>query len=143
MGNFNKKNRDRGGDRGFRKERPRMHETICSDCGKRCEVPFKPTTEKPVYCNDCFQNYGRKTRSFDRGGGKFQDKRKDSFRNVEVDNQYKEAINRLIDKMDVLISVLTEKKEAKKESKKTETKAKSTKAKETKTKAKTTAKKKK
>jgi CxxC-x17-CxxC domain-containing protein len=36
-----------GGDR-------EMFQTTCSECGKRCEVPFRPTGEKPVYCNDCF-----------------------------------------------------------------------------------------
>ena len=31
-----------------------MHKTICSECKKECEVPFKPTEGKPVYCRDCF-----------------------------------------------------------------------------------------
>jgi len=57
----------RGGDR----ERPQMHEAICSDCGKRCEVPFKPTNDKPIYCSQCFTNHGGASRSDsreDRGG---------------------------------------------------------------------------
>lgn len=40
------------------KERPQMHEATCSDCGKRCEVPFRPTGDKPVYCSQCFNNHG-------------------------------------------------------------------------------------
>jgi CxxC-x17-CxxC domain-containing protein len=31
-----------------------MHKAVCSDCGKECEVPFKPTEGKPVYCKDCY-----------------------------------------------------------------------------------------
>lgn len=31
-----------------------MHKAICSECGKTCEVPFKPTGDKPVYCKECF-----------------------------------------------------------------------------------------
>lgn len=31
-----------------------MHQATCSKCGKECEVPFRPTSGKPVYCNDCF-----------------------------------------------------------------------------------------
>ncbi len=31
-----------------------MHEVICAKCGKKTEVPFKPTSSKPVYCRDCF-----------------------------------------------------------------------------------------
>jgi CxxC-x17-CxxC domain-containing protein len=35
--------------------RPReMHKATCSDCGKQCEVPFKPTEGKPVRCKECF-----------------------------------------------------------------------------------------
>ena len=35
-----------------------MTEVTCSDCGKKCEVPFKPTSAKPVYCRDCFDKKG-------------------------------------------------------------------------------------
>lgn len=38
-----------GGDR-----RPDMHQATCANCGKTCEVPFRPNGEKPVYCSDCF-----------------------------------------------------------------------------------------
>lgn len=31
-----------------------MHKATCSDCGQECEVPFKPTEGKPVYCKDCY-----------------------------------------------------------------------------------------
>ncbi len=31
-----------------------MHKAVCSECGKTCEVPFKPTGDKPVYCKECF-----------------------------------------------------------------------------------------
>ena len=27
---------------------------ICSDCNKECEVPFKPSGDRPVYCKECF-----------------------------------------------------------------------------------------
>jgi CxxC-x17-CxxC domain-containing protein len=40
----------RGYDRGPRE----MHKAVCSDCGKDCEVPFKPTEGRPVYCRECF-----------------------------------------------------------------------------------------
>lgn len=32
-----------------------MHKATCSECGKECEVPFKPTDGKPVYCRDCYR----------------------------------------------------------------------------------------
>tara|TARA_Y100000310_G_C20675397_1_gene812757 strand:+ start:2482 stop:2715 length:234 start_codon:yes stop_codon:yes gene_type:complete len=31
-----------------------MHKATCSECGKECEVPFKPTEGRPVFCRDCF-----------------------------------------------------------------------------------------
>jgi CxxC-x17-CxxC domain-containing protein len=37
-------------DRGPRE----MHKAVCSECGKECEVPFKPTEGKPVFCRECF-----------------------------------------------------------------------------------------
>lgn len=40
-----------------------MHRSVCSACHKSCEVPFRPTGEKPVYCSDCFGS-----KSQDRGG---------------------------------------------------------------------------
>lgn len=33
-----------------------MHPATCSSCGKRTQVPFRPSGDKPVYCNDCFSN---------------------------------------------------------------------------------------
>ena len=71
MGNFNKRGNkfgnfsgggrgnDRGGGGGFAgrdSERSQMHQATCSECGKSCEVPFRPTGDKPVYCSDCFRN---------------------------------------------------------------------------------------
>ena len=53
MGNFNRNN-DRGGFRPRDRE-VTMHRAVCSNCGQNCEVPFKPTGERPVYCSDCFR----------------------------------------------------------------------------------------
>lgn len=76
MGNFrsNSKNRFvksgdgkfRGGrkfqgkdSKGFEKRITKMHNVICDKCKKECQVPFKPTGEKPVYCSDCFRKNDR------------------------------------------------------------------------------------
>ncbi|MFH1593511.1 MAG: CxxC-x17-CxxC domain-containing protein [Candidatus Omnitrophota bacterium] len=37
----------------YREPRP-MHKAICADCGRDCEVPFKPSAGRPVYCKECF-----------------------------------------------------------------------------------------
>lgn len=46
---------NRGGG-GFRRDfGPReMHKATCSECGAECEVPFKPTEGRPVFCKDCY-----------------------------------------------------------------------------------------
>ena len=49
--------RDRRDSRGRRDLE--MTKVICSSCGKECEVPFKPTSSKPVYCDDCFAKKGK------------------------------------------------------------------------------------
>ncbi len=54
--------REERGRGGFRKDSgqrrdfgPReMHKAVCSECGKDCEVPFKPTEGRPIYCRECF-----------------------------------------------------------------------------------------
>jgi CxxC-x17-CxxC domain-containing protein len=34
-----------------------MHKTVCNDCKMDCEVPFKPTEGRPVYCRECFTKH--------------------------------------------------------------------------------------
>ncbi|TSC60909.1 MAG: hypothetical protein G01um1014107_195 [Parcubacteria group bacterium Gr01-1014_107] len=59
----------RGGGSGGRGE---MFSATCASCHKPCEVPFRPMSGKPVYCNDCFrankQSMGDYGRRDDRGG---------------------------------------------------------------------------
>ncbi|MFC1704748.1 CxxC-x17-CxxC domain-containing protein [Nanoarchaeota archaeon] len=38
-----------------------MTKVTCSSCGVECEVPFKPSTNKPLFCNDCFAKNGKST----------------------------------------------------------------------------------
>ncbi len=49
-------NRGKSGGGGFKRDfGPReMHKAVCSECGNECEVPFKPTEGKPVFCKDCY-----------------------------------------------------------------------------------------
>jgi CxxC-x17-CxxC domain-containing protein len=43
-----------------------MTKVTCSGCGSKCEVPFKPTSSKPVFCSDCFSKQ-------DKGGSSSRD----------------------------------------------------------------------
>lgn len=35
-----------------------MYDAVCDKCGRNCRVPFRPTSGKPVYCSDCFEDQG-------------------------------------------------------------------------------------
>jgi CxxC-x17-CxxC domain-containing protein len=42
---------------GYRDRGPReMFSATCSNCGREAQVPFRPTSGKPVYCSDCFRS---------------------------------------------------------------------------------------
>jgi len=78
MGNFNKFHDDRGGhgfggggrgggfgggrggnSYGGRDDGPRpKFPAVCDKCGQSCEVPFRPTGDRPVYCSNCFKTQG-------------------------------------------------------------------------------------
>jgi len=46
-----------GGYGGSRDRGPReMFSATCSSCGREAQVPFRPTSGKPVYCSDCFRS---------------------------------------------------------------------------------------
>jgi CxxC-x17-CxxC domain-containing protein len=77
MKNFGRDDR-RGNDRGGRFGSDRndrdsrgfsMHQATCSECGKKCEVPFKPTGDRPIYCSTCFEQQGGGNSSSNRSGG--------------------------------------------------------------------------
>lgn len=31
-----------------------LFDTVCAECGKQTQVPFKPAGDRPVYCRDCY-----------------------------------------------------------------------------------------
>ena len=42
-----------------------LFRAVCSDCGRECEVPFKPDVGRPVYCQACWRahrNHNQVTR---------------------------------------------------------------------------------
>ncbi len=58
-----------GASPGYARAPRQMWTATCDNCGKQAEVPFQPTSGKPVYCSDCFEQvrasrgpgYGRRT----------------------------------------------------------------------------------
>lgn len=110
-------NRSFGGDRGRDRERPKMFSAVCSDCGKQCEVPFRPSGDKPVLCSDCFRNKkGDNSRNFrDRGKRDFGERnqaRFDNTRSFQKDTgrggkNYKTQFEMLNTKLDKILKAIT------------------------------------
>lgn len=44
-----------GGGGGYDRAPREMFTATCSNCGRDAQVPFRPTSGKPVYCSDCFR----------------------------------------------------------------------------------------
>ena len=127
MGNFRRDNNDRGGrggaggrffggrssfgsrDRGGQNEGPReMFKTVCSNCGKECEVPFRPTSGKPVYCSDCFEKMGGRNSDGPRPERRDRFERSDRPQAPRTDNN-KAELNALNAKLDKIINLLEQK----------------------------------
>ena len=107
-----------GGNRGggFRREDRgpvTMTKVTCDECKKSCEVPFRPTAGKPVYCNDCFrgQNAGGERvprREFnDRPQASRPSFSAGSEGGVDSTKKQLELLNSKIDKLISAIEVLT------------------------------------
>lgn len=109
-----------GGD--FRRRdtgRREMHKAVCDECGKDCEVPFRPSGDKPIYCSDCFErkeggSSRRTSRRSSRGPG-FE-------RRDNTNKQLLDQVNSLNQKLDRILKVIESSVEKKPVPKKTDVK---------------------
>ena len=59
---FSQSNRQDRGRQGSDFREKTYTRAICEGCKKECEVPFKPSGDRPVYCKDCFSKRKRENR---------------------------------------------------------------------------------
>ncbi|MBU2592527.1 hypothetical protein KKD61_03655 [Patescibacteria group bacterium] len=118
---FGNKPRDRKGSprRSFGSgdyRKPLMYDAICDECGKNCQVPFKPSGDKPVYCSECFEKKGgrdgnksgsRKDFSKRNFGDSYPGKSPQSNINDRSILQLVEKIETLNAKLDTIIGLLS------------------------------------
>lgn len=64
-----------------------MFSAICDECGKDCKLPFKPSSDKPVYCSSCFEKRGE-------AAGLHEHKKEKSF-DTKADNQIKNELEHI------------------------------------------------
>ncbi len=129
MGNFGRDSRPSGGGRSYSRpsfggrggsDRPEMHKAICSECGKECMVPFRPTGSKPVFCSNCFEKQrGSEPREFGNRDSRppFRNPRFENKPRFDSDDrrpqpsapapQYDRQFEALNAKLDKLITLLT------------------------------------
>ena len=76
-------------------DRPTMlYKATCAECGKPCEVPFRPVSGRPIYCKECFDKKGGNTGGGgDRGGNRFFKSTRDNTRDNDVISKQLEAVN--------------------------------------------------
>lgn len=99
-----------------------MHKAICFECSKDCEVPFRPTGNKPVFCSTCFGNKrSPERRSGERPERNFE--RGDSFKSRFDDNKFGDnkkiidnsKMDEIVSRLDKIIKLLTPAVDLKKE----------------------------
>jgi CxxC-x17-CxxC domain-containing protein len=103
---FDRRDSDRSSskDSGFK-----LYHAICDKCGVECDVPFKPTGNKPIYCRSCFRagasESGGRSNSFDRGRdtrsesrGRY-DERPETKSAPSISKEDMDKINRKLDKI--------------------------------------------
>lgn len=123
MNNFNFDDKSKDRENSSRKNftnrdsrRPIMHSAVCDECGKECQVPFKPTSGKPIYCSECFEKKGgRSSNRSDRRHSyrrNYKDRASGRYReNKTNDLTIKllvEKVENLNNKLNTVIDLLTE-----------------------------------
>lgn len=73
---------------------------ICARCGKDCEVPFKPTNNRPVFCRGCFKKPSSSNES-----GDFVPRSKFD-RRVESKGKSSEGLDKINQKLDKIMRAL-------------------------------------
>lgn len=116
---------NRGGDRGP----VTMHKAVCDECHNNCEVPFRPSGDKPIFCNDCFSSKRgnddrapRKDFGGDRAPRRDFDKPSQSFSKptpAPVSDDTKKQLSEMNIKLDRLISAIEKMSSTKTETKPT------------------------
>ncbi len=98
FGRSSSRNFGRDSFRDSHRDSKTMHQAVCDECGVKCEVPFKPSEDKPIFCSDCFKREGGANNS--RGGNS-------NGAGNKGGEQFKEQLDILNIKLDRILMILT------------------------------------
>jgi len=97
-GRFDRRDSDRPRNRSSGIE---LHKVVCDKCGVSCEVPFKPTNNRPVYCRECFKKNEPSGQS-----DKFESRGKPNDRFESKSNPSSEELEKINRKLDKIMRAL-------------------------------------
>jgi len=104
---MNHYNSNHHGRRGRDSRPKKMYNAVCSSCGNDCQVPFNPTGDRPVYCSDCFEANGGKSRqSSDRSPGRRSRSSSYSGPNQQSIENLTRKVDQINAKLDSIIDAL-------------------------------------
>lgn len=95
-----------GGRDGGRRE---MHPATCSECGNKCEIPFVPRDDRPVYCSNCFEKRGNSNTSAGPAPRRFERSGPSPVNNINNNSnnsELKVKLDQINNKIDKLLNLL-------------------------------------
>ncbi|MFH2011358.1 MAG: CxxC-x17-CxxC domain-containing protein [Pseudomonadota bacterium] len=103
-----------GRDSGRPASDKQMYKAVCNNCGVTCQVPFRPTAGKPVYCSECFSIIAdsESPRQKQTGRRRYPDSRRnENFRKSEHSepvspDQFKRELDKINLKLDKILGIL-------------------------------------
>jgi len=83
-----------------------MHDAQCAQCGDRCQVPFRPNGEKPVFCNNCFGGTNGRDSQPTTFDNRFEKRGAPAFKPRAAERPMESKPDRRIDDLQVQIEAL-------------------------------------
>lgn len=93
-----------------------MHKAICDECGRECEVPFRPSGDRPVYCSNCFEKQSGNEGNIHGPDNRYNGKSRSDGRRFTSQDAYDNSNRQIVEqlkslnaKLDKIIGVLAPK----------------------------------
>lgn len=89
---------------------PELFQAVCDECNNQCQIPFRPSQDKPVYCRDCFTRQGYKPGRDSNGADGIRPDLRRIFTSQSNDNESMDAIKQKLShiesKLDLILEII-------------------------------------